>query len=668
MARQVSYPGVYIDEFAPAAPIQGVGTNLAAFLGPCGDGEPNNPTKLTSFDRFKALFGGQPLQGFFLWHAVNGFFECGGSQCYIVRVSNGSYSQLGYETPPATALTDASGNPLIRVRARVLGPQNPPIQVQVVRKNLMSTAFLYQVAATTQIATAAGRTVTVNPGHGVQFRAGDFVTLTNAIPQSEQVQILQISGDTLRIAGNLANAYAAGDSIRLSDPSVGTTVVRIVFQPVSTPPAGVLVPGAMLTINSGANQDAEMVDSVQTERFTFGGAQTTTYRVTFREGLRRSFNIALPNVPVQSEEFDFVVSQGAATKTYSNLSIDPQYPDYFLQVINSDGSRLVNVERVEPPSPSLPPNNMPAVQGPTALNPGNPENLSALVDNDYQNAIDSLRQVPAVNLIAIPDASARPAVQQALITHCEQTADRFAVLDAAPNLEPFGSGAVKGVDGQRQGLDSARGYAALYYPWLRVPAITGGDPVLVPPSGHVCGIIARSDELRGVHKAPANEIVDGSLGVDRLMSDEDQGILNLQGINVIRVFRNGARPMLWGARTTATDTNWQYVNIRRLFLFLEKSIQEGIRWAVFEPNNTGLWAKLRRSISDFLTRVWRDGALFGETADKAFYVRIDEVLNPPSTQALGRLYIEIGVRPSYPAEFIIVRIGIWYGGTEVTES
>src|SRR6266436_3048696 len=336
MARQVSYPGVYIDEFAPAAPIQGVGTNVAAFLGPCGDGDPNNPTKITSFDRFKGLFGTQPLPGFFQWHAVNGFFECGGSECYIVRVSNGSYSQLGYEVPPAasSALIDTPvglnpGNPSIRVRARVLGPQIPAIQVQVIRKHLISTAFLYQVAAATQIAAAAGRSVNVNPGQGVQFRAGDFVTLTNAIPQSEQVQILQVSGDTLRIASNLANAYAAGDSIRLSNPSVGTTVVRIVFQPVSAPPAGVLVPGAMLTINSGANPDAQMVDSVQTERFTFGGAQVTTYRVTFREGLRRSFNIALPNVPVQSEEFDFLAIQGAATRTYSNLSIDPQYPNYF---------------------------------------------------------------------------------------------------------------------------------------------------------------------------------------------------------------------------------------------------------------------------------------------------------------------------------------------------
>ena len=126
--------------------------------------------------------------------------------------------------------------------------------------------------------------------------------------------------------------------------------------------------------------------------------------------------------------------------------------------------------------------------------------------------------------------------------------------------------------------------------------------------------------------------------------------------------------MVWGARTTATDKNWQYVNIRRLFLYLEESIQEGIRWGLFEPNNLQLWQKLNRSITEFLLRVWRDGALFGATPKEAFYVRIDEALNPPSERALGRLTIEIGVKPSYPAEFIIVRIGIWQGGSGVSEA
>jgi phage tail sheath protein FI len=248
-------------------------------------------------------------------------------------------------------------------------------------------------------------------------------------------------------------------------------------------------------------------------------------------------------------------------------------------------------------------------------------------------------------------------------------ADRFGVLDPEPGLTLFASGNTRGIDLQRNGLDSARGYAALYFPWLRVSPVGPGDPILVPPSGHVCGVMARTDHTRGVFKAPAGieGIVDGAVAAEPTMSDIDQGQLNLLGINVIRVFKAGGRPVVWGDRTTATDRNWQYVNIRRLFLFLEESIQEGIRWAVFEPNNYSLWQKLKLTISAFLREQWRDGALFGAKEEEAFYVRIDDVLNPFSEQALGRLHIEIGVRPSYPAEFIIVRIGIWQGGSEVTE-
>jgi phage tail sheath protein FI len=268
-------------------------------------------------------------------------------------------------------------------------------------------------------------------------------------------------------------------------------------------------------------------------------------------------------------------------------------------------------------------------------------------------------------MVIVPDRTDAD-VQQAIIAHCQNMKDRFAILDSPRGAPPFGTDSV---EFHRRSVDSDGGYAALYYPWLRVSPDKGTESILVPPSGHVAGIYARTDNNRGVHKAPAgNEaLVNGALGIERTMSDIDQGQLNTKGINVIRVFAAGGRPMVWGARTTATDSNWQYVNIRRLFLYLEETIEEGIRWAVFEPNNLQLWQKLKRTITEFLTRVWRDGALFGAKPEDAFYVRIDEALNPSSTQALGRLYIEIGVRPSYPAEFIIARIGIWQGGTEVSE-
>jgi phage tail sheath protein FI len=305
---------------------------------------------------------------------------------------------------------------------------------------------------------------------------------------------------------------------------------------------------------------------------------------------------------------------------------------------------------------------------------GTAEDLNRITDNNFIDGLNHLRRAGDVRLVSAPDGyerapGVRPrisnAVQAAMIAHCEQMADRFAVIDARPNLELFGSGSI---ETQRGSLDSARGYAALYYPWVRVNAAGNGPPLLVPPSGHICGLMARVDNTKGVFKAPANEILQGTIGVERTMTDAEHGLLNLQGINIIRVFREGGRPYVYGARTTATDLNWNYVNVRRLFLFLEKSIQDGIRWAVFEPSNRGLWDKLRQTISAFLATQWKAGALFGNSPKEAYYVRIDETLNPFEEQRQGRLNIEIGIRPTYPAEFIIVRIGIWQGGSEVSEA
>ncbi len=275
--------------------------------------------------------------------------------------------------------------------------------------------------------------------------------------------------------------------------------------------------------------------------------------------------------------------------------------------------------------------------------------------------LDPLARLKDVSMVAVPGGT-DPTVQQALIAHCESLKDRFAVLDSARGLDNTG------VSNQFGQVRSVKGYAALYYPWISVRDPSSGAVQLWPPSGHVPGLYARTDAERGVHKAPANTNIVGALGLEAVLSDAEQGPLNLMGINVLRVFPGQSQPVVWGARTTAgdLDTNWLYVNVRRLFIYLEQSIERGIRWAVFEPNDLTLWQKLKRSITDFLTQAWRDGALFGAKPEDSFYVRIDEVLNPPSTRALGRLYIEVGVVPTYPAEFIVLRIGIWDGGSEIT--
>jgi phage tail sheath protein FI len=660
----VTYPGVYIEEFAPGAPIEGVGTSTAAFIGVVSKGELDTPTKITSWDQFRAVFGEHPVPGFFLWYAVRGFFENGGLVCYVVRASNGTYAGLGLDDP-ANGLPNRANDPMLLVRARQPGVPAPAIEIQVAGKHLIQAANALYQPTSSYIAINSREIELPAPEDTAQFRAGDLVDLGSA---GARVPVLRVSGARIRLASDLANMMSG--NIRLADADTGTRTLRLRFP--APPPPGALVAGTVLTITQGATPpDTQVVESVQAEPLATMPA-VTTYRVTFRQGLALTLSLDPANpATVQSEDLDIHVKQGVATTLHDNLGVDAAHPRYFLRMVN-DEDALLRLLLIEPPPAAGLPASLPKdTAGFQTLQPGTAEDLTTMGDHDYIDALETLREIDDVNLIAVPDClmidpanGTAQAVKQAVIAHCEQMADRFAVLDAGPGLPLFGTGSV---EEQRTGLDSERGYAALYYPWLRVRPFGPGAPILVPPSGHVCGVMARVDGTRGVHKAPANEIVNGALGVERTMSDVDQGQLNIKGINAIRIFQTGGRPMVWGGRTTATTTTWRYVNVRRLFLMLEESIQEGIRWAVFEPNTQGLWEKLSRTITEFLTRVWRDGALFGATPKEAFYVRIDETLNPDSVRALGRLYLEIGVRPAYPAEFIIVRIGIWQGGGEVSE-
>ncbi|MBE9181988.1 phage tail sheath family protein [Oculatella sp. LEGE 06141] len=205
-------------------------------------------------------------------------------------------------------------------------------------------------------------------------------------------------------------------------------------------------------------------------------------------------------------------------------------------------------------------------------------------------------------------------------------------------------------------------FAALYYPWIKVRNPRDGKAIAVPPCGHVMGVWARTDETRGVYKAPANEVPRGVLGLTYDTNFREQELLNPLGINCIRNFPNrGIR--IWGARTLVEPdkTEWRYISVRRLMSYIAKSIELGTQWAVFEPNDEDLWARVRRTVSNFLERIWREGALFGETPAQAFYVKCDAELNPPETMILGRLYIEVGVCPVRPAEFVVFRISQWNG-------
>jgi uncharacterized protein len=294
-----------------------------------------------------------------------------------------------------------------------------------------------------------------------------------------------------------------------------------------------------------------------------------------------------------------------------------------------------------------------------------------------RTGIGGLALAEDVTIVAVPDlvtAATKAdgsldlgmwkAVQTALIAHCEQHSNRMALLDAPPGLNPQQMRDWRADTAQ---YDSA--FAALYYPWIKVENPTGSNgtaEILVPPSGHVAGVWARTDDTRGVWKAPANDTIRGVVDVERSITQNEQSILNPIGINAIRPF--GTRGIrIWGARTLASDTDWQYLNVRRLFNMVESTILEGTQWAVFEPNDFDLWQRVKRNITSFLRGLWMQGALVGATPEQAFYVLCDASNNPPSSVDEGRLIVEIGIAPVKPAEFVIFRISQWQGGGAASE-
>lgn len=271
---------------------------------------------------------------------------------------------------------------------------------------------------------------------------------------------------------------------------------------------------------------------------------------------------------------------------------------------------------------------------------------------EYVAALQALPESAAISVIAAPGYSARPAateIQQALVEHVSRPErSRFAVLDAPPGAT------IDQVLAARSGIDTS--CAAMYHPWVTIE-----NSVQLPPSGFVCGIFARVDTARGVWRAPANETVIDALDLQASIDSHGQERLGAQGINSIRSFLSGGI-LLWGARTTSSDPLWKYVNVRRYFIYLEQSIREGLRWAVFEPNDEPLWEAVRQTVTDFLLNNWRSGALIGSKPEEAFFVRCDRSTMTQHDIDNGRLIAEIGVAPIRPAEFVIIRIGLWTTG------
>ncbi|MEU9979191.1 phage tail sheath subtilisin-like domain-containing protein [Streptomyces sp. NPDC051014] len=313
------------------------------------------------------------------------------------------------------------------------------------------------------------------------------------------------------------------------------------------------------------------------------------------------------------------------------------------------------------------PANAPAVSEQADVSPG-----LYIGDTAARTGLSGLEALDDITMVAVPDLMAAyqagavdaegvKAVQLELVAHCELMGDRVAILDPLPDLN---ASQVREWRQEYSAFDSK--YAGLYWPWVNVMNPAEKKAELIPPSGHIAGIWARNDDTRGVHKAPANEVMRGVLNPALAVTKGEQAILNPIGVNCLRTFP-GQGVRVWGARTLSSDAEWRYINVRRLFNYVEKSILDGTSWVVFEPNTPRLWAGVSRTIIAFLTRVWRSGALFGRTPAEAFFVRCDDENNPPENRDAGILTIDIGIAPVKPAEFVVFRLSQYAQGSSLDE-
>ncbi len=467
---------------------------------------------------------------------------------------------------------------------------------------------------------------------------------------SDRAEIKKIKGNVITLGFDplkgVSNTYASGTVLELKKAArPGETALT----PATT---NNFYAGAVVELDNGIQKEYRVIEKIDESKGSIILDNPVSNMYINGDSIRTcEYKMSFNHVPQKD---------AVAGEVYEYLSMNKDAQNYFSKVIN-DSSKLVSVIDKTPNNKFKNPItredtlacplgggkngvvNYECFKGGGNETPGNRSGINALVD------------IEDISIAAVPGITDK-GVQGALINHCELTMkNRFAVIEASQGLD------IEGVLKYREHFNSS--YAAMYYPWLNTYDPATQKNIDIPPSGHMIGIYARSDEKRGVHKAPANEGINGITGIELQISKNEQDVLNPKGINAVRMFPNSGI-LVWGARTLSDNSLWKYINVRRLFIYLEESIKDNTQWVVFEPNNEKLWARVILSISEFLTRVWRDGALMGTRVEEAFYVKCDKTTMTQSDIDNGRLIVEIGVAPVKPAEFVIFRISQWSGNTK----
>ena len=433
----------------------------------------------------------------------------------------------------------------------------------------------------------------------------------------------------------------------------GTTVRRLRpanaanAQSIRVRNSSLLYDGALVELDNGGAKDTMVVGTggIAGDVVTFVGNLANVYHEGHKlRVVEAEVDVQyLPNGVLQADE------------VFTNLRlVDDQSLNYLVRHINLR-STLIDIAT----GPAFSSTNIALFPTPSGrlwqpLTNGN-DNEARLTPDDFvgvdggsgrRTGIQALEDIDEVSICLAPSIWSLT-VRNALIQHCETLKDRFAIVDSRDGLS------IEGIREFREPIDTK--YAAIYYPWIEVRDPSVRRNVWVAPSAHMAGIYARVDVERGVHKAPANEVIRGITRIAQDVTKREQDMLNPRGINALRAFPNRGN-RVWGARVLTSDSSWRYIPVRRLFIFVEESIDEGTQWVVFEPNDEPLWARVRQSISNFLISVWRSGALEGSKPDEAFFVKCDRTTMTQDDIDNGRLICLIGIAPVKPAEFVIFRI------------
>ncbi len=540
---------------------------------------------------------------------------------------------LALDVPHAAGEAVVTRTPMIEVRALDAGGWGNRLRVgmEAAPQPLLTTTIRQKVSGTSlRLASAAG------------VETGTELILTDAGGTETAVKVDEIDRQndflvTLAAATPLSGTAAVGDAVRTREYRLTVDLLR---QPDPANPAR---------------------NSVAIDREVFAALSLDPrHSRYFVKVVGATWDMTNPAVTVDDAGLDLRKADRRSQGDSGYVRIEDLAPDTGLRVgpvadyeIRPDGTRRLIL--------------LPLARGDDALGAVTDATYvgADAIDPERRTGLFTLRNVEEISIVAAPGRTSA-VIQGALIDHCELARYRFAVLDGPP--PPADS--MTNVQFQRQQFDTK--YAALYHPWLVIPDPYPINPNVpadypIPPSGHMVGIYARTDIERGVHKAPANEVVRGVTGLQRVLNKEQQDILNPYpvNINVIRDFRTNNRGIrVYGGRVITSDSDWKYVNVRRLLIFIEASIDRGLQWVVFEPNAEPLWARVRRSISNFLTLVWRNGALEGTKGEEAFFVKCDRTTMTQTDIDQGRLICLVGVAPVKPAEFVIVRIGLWTAHAE----